>query len=236
MKNVIALAGPKGSGKSTVADWLVQERGYKSLSLADKLKGLAKRFFPTTLTMEDLYGPSHVRERRFSPVEKRRAVVELQAAITWLRLDPDGRTALTELFGDRDPDKEAAHSLTRAFDPYEEAFTSPRTVLQRLGTEWGRRVWDEVWLDAVRRTVSADPGSRYVIPDCRFPNEAQYLKERLGADVYWIEAGARLADRPKDPHASEPTRATLIGFCAGEISNEKSPDALFAALPTRFAP
>lgn len=234
MKNVIALAGPKGSGKSTVADWLVKQRGYKSLSLADKLKSLAKQFFPRTLTMEDLYGPSHARERLYSPADKRVAAVELQAAVTWLRLDPDGREALVQLFGEHDPDRNAAPYLTRAFDPAEEAFKSPRTILQRLGTEWGRKVWDEVWLDAVRRTVAADLSARYVIPDCRFPNEAQYLKERLGADIFWVDAGARLAGRPEDRHASEPRREHLIGFCAGEIDNGRTPEDLAVLLPTQF--
>jgi hypothetical protein len=236
MKNIIVLAGPKGSGKSTVADWLVKERNYKSLSLADKLKDLAKRFFPRLLTMEDLYGPSSARERRFSPADKRLGAVELQAAITWLRLDPDGREALNDLFGDKDPDRQAAHDLTRAFDPYEASFTSPRTVLQRLGTEWGRKVWNDVWLDVVRRTVSTDLASCYVIPDCRFPNEAQYLRERLGADVYWVEAGARIEGRPEDKHASEPRREDLIGYCTDEIKNDASVDALFAALSARFVP
>lgn len=234
MKNVIALAGPKGSGKSTVADWLVKERGYKSLSLADKLKDLAKKFFPRTLTMEDLYGPSLVRERLFTPAEKRLAAVEAQAAGAWLRLDPDGREALAQLFGEHDPDRHAVPFLTAAFDPAEEAFKSPRTILQRMGTEWGRRVWDEVWLDSVRRTVAADLSARYVIPDCRFPNEAQYLKERLGADIYWVHTGERLAGRPVDRHASEPKREQIIGFCAGEIDNSRSLEDLAVLLPTYF--
>lgn len=233
MKNVIALAGPKGSGKSTVADWLVRERGYKSLSLAEPLKRLAKQFFPNTLTMEDLYGPSHRRERLLTPVEKRRAVVELQAAVTWLRLDPDGRAAMTELFGGHDPDRNVAPYLTRAFDPAEEGFKSPRTILQRLGTEWGRQVWDEVWLEAVRRTVSANLSARYVIPDCRFPNEAQYLKEKLGADVYWVDAGTRLAGRPEDQHPSEPRRDQLIGLCSGEIDNSRELADLLTLLLTQ---
>lgn len=236
MKNFIVLSGLKGSGKSTVADWLVKERNYKSIPLADKLKGLAKRFFPRLLTMEDLYAPSQGRERRFSPADKRLGAVELQAAITWLRLDPDGREVLSDLFGDKDPDRQAAHDLTRAFDPYEESFTSPRTVLQRLGTEWGRKVWDEVWLDAVRRTVSGDLASRYVVPDCRFPNEAQYLRERMGADVYWVEAGVRIEGRPQDRHASEPRREALIGHCVSEIKNDQSLDDLRLLLDTTFRP
>lgn len=234
MNRVIVLAGPKGSGKSTVADWLVRERGYKSLSLADKLKSFAKALFPRTLTMEDLYGPSLSRERLFSPAEKRRAMVELQTAATWLRLDPEGKTALAALLGDHDPEKRAIPLLNRTFAQTEDAVRSPRTVLQRLGTEWGRAIWDEVWLDAVRRTIEVDPSGKYAIPDCRFPNEVQYLRTKLDADVYWLEAGERIASRQGDTHASEPKRADLLPLCTGEVLNKASLDMLYECLPAIY--
>ena len=234
MNRVIALAGPKGSGKSTVADWLVRERGYKSLSLADKLKSFAKTLFPRTLTMEDLYGPSLARERLLSPADKRRAMVELQGASTWLRMDPDGKALLADLFGTHDTEKQALPLLGRTFAHTEEALKSPRTVLQRLGTEWGRAVWDEVWLDAVRRTIEGDPSGKYAIPDCRFPNEVQYLRTGLNADVYWIEAGDRIASRRGDTHASEPTREDLIGLCTGEVANRDTIEDLYTSLPATY--
>lgn len=54
-----------------------------------------------------------------------------------------------------------------------------RPLLQRTGTEAGRRVLhDDVWVDAALRCLSKDP--RVVLADCRFPNEADAIRERGG--------------------------------------------------------
>lgn len=247
MNRVVTLCGPKGSGKSTVADWLVRERGFKEISLAKPLKDLARRFFPRVLSHEDCWGPSERRERRLTSAEKREVSKSLAAVVTYLRLDGEGRAILKDLFGPlieisggevKAPalygPRDVAQMFAQAFEPFEESFTSPRTVLQKLGTEWGRRVWDEVWLAAVRRTIESEPGSKFVVPDVRFVNEAKYLRDHLGAAPFWVEAGARIASRPSDAHASEPTREALLPFCQGEIGTAGSVEDLSATLTALF--
>ena len=247
MNRVISLCGPKGSGKSTIAAWLVAERGFEEISLAKPLKAFARTIFGRVLSEEDCWGPSAVRERKFSSREKQELHRSFQARTTFLRLDAEGRQMLKDLFGERigidgseirapalfGP-REAAVAFQAAFEPFEEAFHSPRMILQRLGTEWGRKLWDEVWLNAVRRTVDSRPDQRFVIPDVRFVNEDRYLRDQLGAQPYWVEAGARIEDRPRDAHASEPTRAMLLPLCQGEIDNRGTEAELLAALPIAF--
>lgn len=67
---------------------------------------------------------------------------------------------------------------------------SPRQLAQTLGTEWGRRnVADDIWLRRAEhelnmlRMTHDDPDSpapRMVIADVRFPNEAQWVRDRGG--------------------------------------------------------
>jgi len=247
MNRIITLAGPKGSGKSTVAQWLVDNRGYTEISLAKPLKDLARRLFPRVLTHEDCWGPSEVRERKLTPGEKREINKSLSAVVTYLRLDQEGRAILKELFGPLVETtggevklpalygpRDVAQMFAQAFEPFEESFHSPRTILQKLGTEWGRRVWDEVWLAAVRRTVEAEPTRRYVVPDVRFVNEAKYLRDHLGAAPFWVEAGGRIQGRAHDAHASEPTRDQLFPFCQGEVGNAGSLEELPTVLSVLF--
>ena len=72
---------------------------------------------------------------------------------------------------------------------------SARTLMQTLGTEWGRdRVNRNIWTQALVRQVRiaeelGAPG--VVIPDVRFPNEA-YAVHSMGGEVWRIHASERL--------------------------------------------
>jgi len=57
---------------------------------------------------------------------------------------------------------------------------SPRELMQSLGTGWGRdTIHPDLWLNRVKRRV-ANLGSRfnYIIPDVRFQNEADWVREQ----------------------------------------------------------
>lgn len=72
----------------------------------------------------------------------------------------------------------AAVGWERAKDEHPEI----RPLLQRCGTEAGRGVLgDNVWVDAVFRDITS--GQRVVFTDCRFPNEAEAVRERGGLVV-----------------------------------------------------
>ncbi len=56
---------------------------------------------------------------------------------------------------------------------------SPRTALQYLGTEYGRKLLrDDVWIRAAQRKMEAGArhGKRTVIQDVRFPNEDEWVR------------------------------------------------------------
>lgn len=82
---------------------------------------------------------------------------------------------------------------------YKETSYGPeiRRLLQRLGTEAGRQVmWDSIWIDAALDNLSGD---KYVVTDCRFPNEAEAVRSR-GGKIYRI---VRDGVGPANSHPSE---------------------------------
>lgn len=73
-----------------------------------------------------------------------------------------------------------------------------RALLQRLGTEAGREVlWDTIWIDAAFHGL--DPDGKYVVTDCRFPNEAAAVRNRGGKMVRVQRSGVG----PANTHPSE---------------------------------
>lgn len=86
------------------------------------------------------------------------------------------------------------------WDKYKESEYGPevRRLLQRLGTEAGRQaLWDSIWVDAALTGHPED--ARLVVTDCRFPNEAQAVKDRGGL-VWRIN---REGVGPANSHPSE---------------------------------
>lgn len=76
-------------------------------------------------------------------------------------------------------------------------FMTAREVLQFVGTEIFRRMYQPVWVNLLINKIKADSPLVAVIADCRFDNEAQAVKEEGGTIV-------RLTRRPtRDNHASE---------------------------------
>lgn len=58
---------------------------------------------------------------------------------------------------------------------------TPRTIMQKFGTN-NREIYDKVWVEYLFRSVisSFPSGTIVAIPDCRFPNEAEYIKNKKG--------------------------------------------------------
>ncbi|MGA0848037.1 MAG: hypothetical protein ACO3PY_05475 [Pontimonas sp.] len=80
--------------------------------------------------------------------------------------------------------------------------TTPRQLMQTLGTEWGRQcVHPQVWLMCWERLAQQklDLGISVVCDDVRFPNEAALIR-RLGGELWRIE---RPSTERGTSHASE---------------------------------
>ena len=84
--------------------------------------------------------------------------------------------------------------------------SSPRRLLQTLGTDWGRNmIHEEIWVVATMQRML--PGGDYCIPDVRFVNEAAAIKARGG--VVW--------------RVDRPCRSTLESAAAAHESERGIP-------------
>lgn len=150
---VVGITGKAGSGKDTVADFLVREHGFQKLSFATVLKKmLATAGMPEPANRED-----------------KEAIIP-GFTFTW------------------------------------------RDAAQKLGTEWGRALDNDIWVMAIEKYISMTEEKRghrprFVLSDVRFENEAVLIRRRgsllhvfgreadLGASAgHASEAGIEFAD------------------------------------------
>ena len=89
---------------------------------------------------------------------------------------------------------------------------TPRLVLQEFGTDCMRNgFYDGVWVSFFKKTILDNPQTNWVVPDCRFENEASMIKElggnvwcvKRGPDPLWFRQYVDLDIEPKDVHMSE---------------------------------
>lgn len=229
---LVGIAGRKGSGKDTTALYLEAQEGFASIAFADELKRLCGRIFD--IEAETMFGDSALREKPYSL-----SGPSLFHALHRMN-DQDVREWVMRLFQDRPGAPPSYNYLQVHFNAVvfrladEATCGKPctvRRILQYIGTEWGRTVWDQVWPNAVIKTirlietgtvlysrtggvqlvpngVKATVPQGYVITDSRFPNEAKEVRS-WGGKMAWVDAHLRL-EAGTDTHASEPKRSDFL--------------------------
>ena len=116
-------------------------------------------------------------------------------------------------------------------EPIDWIGSSPRRLLQSLGTEWGRNmIHPEIWVMATMQRMLA--GGDYCIPDVRFVNEAAAIRARGGV-VWRVERpGHALLAGEAAAHASE--RGIPADYIDAVIPNHGTLDDLQAAVDAAF--
>ena len=77
---------------------------------------------------------------------------------------------------------------------------SPRQIYQRLGTDVARTIDSNIWVKNAQMFVDKNPNKNIVITDCRFGNEALWVRNQQGIVIH-IERNNELIAESK--HASE---------------------------------
>lgn len=236
---LIALSGKSRSGKDTVADMLVTEKGFAKIALADPLKRFCKEVYG--FSYEQLWGPSEERNRpderylkeiKTPPclwcVNHRKGTPSTHATSELRFLGPSNPEILTYC-EDHVP---ASHSpaacraghagcqelLAKVTKP---VYLTPREAIQKLGTEWGRGLYEDTWVEYLLGVVELlDRGESFiytpefgleraltdyqgvVVPDARYENEFTALR-KAGAVMVRVKRTASGIAGERGQHPSE---------------------------------
>lgn len=96
-----------------------------------------------------------------------------------------------------------------------------REAAQKLGTEWGRALDDDIWVKL--SLASLDDSTNYVISDVRFDNEAGAIRRKGGSIIHLEGRGVDLGAMAA--HASEKGVTKLVSDF--RVFNTQSKEALY---------
>lgn len=177
LTKVIGFCGFKGSGKDTAADYLVGTHGYSKISLAHPLKLAAQTIFG--FSDDALWGSS---EKREIP----------DTRYPFRGLNPVDGTPLKKVARD------VNHYWFRESDgEWFPQYVTPRVALQTLGTEFGRRMYQNLWVDACLNYIISTGNPLHAIPDVRFANELEGIQTRGGVVIRLLR-GKRESNHPSE--------------------------------------
>jgi len=154
MRTVIGIGHKARQGRDTAATYLHEKHGITVISFNDALYEECRNLRMNT------YVPGFSRSN---------VVTKFVVYSKKHRYDFDKRTVPKEIWS--------------LFDicPYYEGMTDKNpALLQWWGTDVKRKRDPDYWVKQVRDVIVANPDTDYVIPDCRFRNEAQMIKDMGG--------------------------------------------------------
>ena len=153
---IIALCGLAGAGKDTVADTLVTHAGFSKIAFADALR----REVAGAFNLGDQMCILTDRATKEQPTNALR--MSRCSSIQFLH-------RMYDLAAQESPDFD--------YDEWVAAPRSPRQIMQWWGTEYRRHQEENYWTIRVSiRILAAARGTRWVITDCRFANEARAVR------------------------------------------------------------
>ena len=94
-----------------------------------------------------------------------------------------------------------------------------RQLLQLVGTEMGRSIHQDIWVDFLERRLKEEDYINKIVAvdDTRFPNEIDYLNKQRSTSIY-IDTPEQIEE---DSHASEQHHEYLRNNCRYILNNKK---------------
>lgn len=252
MYPVILMSGKAGSGKDTVAEMLCDgATGFgnaQRVALADPLK----RFARSVLGMEEevLWGPSELRSKEYSVDDLDRRFREYIGTNTCAFWCDDVAQATDKSYDEVRSYLAAWFTMFVAPSSAEGKKITARSVLQTLGTEFGRNIDNDVWVKMAKnaaddilvgrgvydRTQGVIPGAStgtkqtdvVVITDGRFRNEVLAVNSWGGATIKIWNPKATGLTGEAGKHASETEQDTIPDWWFTATLMNKKEDGLEA--------
>jgi hypothetical protein len=211
---IIGLLGAKGSGKDTLAAYLIDDYGFLRTSFAEELYRQVATTYGITVehlsrretkeTALPFLALKHCQDIRFVEVALQSLTRSQQLRKACLNYLATGALP--------------AHASARRVKALLNAGRSPRWVMQLWGTEYRRKSKygvDAYWLNLVAAVIAANPAQRFVITDVRFINEAKFVEQMGGALIRirrpLLEA-REAADRARNGTAAHPSEVELLNY------------------------
>lgn len=199
MRTIAVMTGDAGAGKSTIAMHLHEELGFRRVRFAEEIKAMASAM---GLTYDEIEG--HLKEKPCSKLTFENIMDHLVGnidAVMTVIVPDNGRfgfdvNAPLEMLGGKTLNYAATtfvyvvlHCVAKGDAT---GGATPRSLMQMIGTDWGRRmIREDLWIDLWRREINALPeGVPVVIDDCRFPNEYAECQAQGDTLVFRIERDA----------------------------------------------
>lgn len=209
MANILALAGKKQSGKNTSANWLLglAMLGLKIVEDRIDLDEKGRLRISDMWGNKDMYGVFDY----YNPHSEMEAFLETNIH-PWFKIysfaDLLKRDVCMGLLGLKekqcfgtDDDKNSLTHINWANIPgsHGEGLMTGREVMQVMGTDIFRAIYDPVWARGTINRIKTDQAELSVICDCRFPNEVEETRAAGGKVIRFL----RDPYKGEDQHASE---------------------------------
>jgi len=215
MRDIVVMTGRAGAGKTSIAMHLANELGYRRVRFAEKLKAMAR-----ALGLNDDEIEGHLKEVPCSKLTFETILWALDGerfGNVFLAILPeyDGTPVHVsiEVLGGKTLMYAMTSFLCVVLQCVAKAGpegATPRSLMQMIGTDWGRKmIREDLWIDLWRREVAAVPEDVViVIDDCRFPNEHAECLAQGDTVVFRVErdAPSALAGEIEKSHESEAYR------------------------------
>jgi hypothetical protein len=209
---ILGLHGAAKAGKDTVADYILSEYSWgEKLSFAGNLKEMCKVVFQ--LTDEDV-NTQEGKERPF-PQPKTFTQRNLGSVLYWMA---QTHSAYPPAKGSREKLKTLIGT----------ELSTPRQVLQFVGTDVCRTVVPSYHGDVVIKKIKDNPDTNFVITDVRFPDEGDLILDDYNGIVVEVLRESTSKENIDRSHASE-TAMQEWGRFTDVVNNQKD------GLPFLFA-